>query len=175
MSAAPWGTVVGALMGGWPTEQFGRRATLFRVGFPASPRPSGGRWRPALRRKKQKVGVTTLPANREFVLSIIHGDAIEIATTIDSGKASTLEVKMLCSAIAEEVASILLPWKQRLPAQCAWSQDSLGVEIHQRDLNRQFAFVRAAGISDAFARNRALPPASQCTAGAPWVYRQNGG
>lgn len=32
MSAALWGTVVGSLIGGWPTERFGRRATLLWVG-----------------------------------------------------------------------------------------------------------------------------------------------
>lgn len=32
MSAALWGTVVGALIGGWPTEQWGRRKTLLVVG-----------------------------------------------------------------------------------------------------------------------------------------------
>lgn len=32
MSAALWGTVLGALSGGWPTERFGRRKTLFWVG-----------------------------------------------------------------------------------------------------------------------------------------------
>lgn len=33
MSAALWGTVVGSLIGGWPTERFGRRQTLFWVGI----------------------------------------------------------------------------------------------------------------------------------------------
>jgi sugar porter (SP) family MFS transporter len=32
MSAALWGTVLGALFGGWPTERFGRRRTLLWVG-----------------------------------------------------------------------------------------------------------------------------------------------
>lgn len=32
MSAALWGTVLGALFGGWPTERFGRRKTLLWVG-----------------------------------------------------------------------------------------------------------------------------------------------
>ena len=32
MSAALWGTVVGSLIGGWPTERYGRRATLLWVG-----------------------------------------------------------------------------------------------------------------------------------------------
>ncbi len=32
MSAALWGTVLGALIGGWPTEQFGRRKTLLWIG-----------------------------------------------------------------------------------------------------------------------------------------------
>ena len=32
MSAALWGTVLGALFGGWPTERFGRRNTLIWIG-----------------------------------------------------------------------------------------------------------------------------------------------
>jgi len=32
MSAALWGTVLGALLGGWPAERFGRRQTLLWVG-----------------------------------------------------------------------------------------------------------------------------------------------
>jgi sugar porter (SP) family MFS transporter len=32
MSAALWGTVLGALLGGWPTERFGRRPTLLWIG-----------------------------------------------------------------------------------------------------------------------------------------------
>ncbi len=32
MSAALWGTVIGSLVGGWPTERFGRRQTLIWVG-----------------------------------------------------------------------------------------------------------------------------------------------
>jgi sugar porter (SP) family MFS transporter len=32
MSAALWGTVLGALLGGWPTERFGRRPTLIWIG-----------------------------------------------------------------------------------------------------------------------------------------------
>lgn len=32
MSAALWGTVIGALCGGWPTETFGRRKTLLFIG-----------------------------------------------------------------------------------------------------------------------------------------------
>ena len=32
LSAALWGTVIGSLVGGWPTERFGRRATLLWVG-----------------------------------------------------------------------------------------------------------------------------------------------
>jgi SP family arabinose:H+ symporter-like MFS transporter len=32
MSAALWGTVLGALLGGWPTERLGRRPTLISVG-----------------------------------------------------------------------------------------------------------------------------------------------
>lgn len=32
MSAALWGTVLGALAGGWPTERFGRRNTLLWIG-----------------------------------------------------------------------------------------------------------------------------------------------
>ena len=33
MSAALWGTVLGALLGGWPTERFGRRKTLLCIGI----------------------------------------------------------------------------------------------------------------------------------------------
>jgi MFS transporter, SP family, arabinose:H+ symporter len=33
MSAALWGTVAGSLIGGWPTEKFGRRKTLLWIGF----------------------------------------------------------------------------------------------------------------------------------------------
>ncbi len=33
MSAALWGTVLGSLVGGWPTERFGRKRTLFWVGL----------------------------------------------------------------------------------------------------------------------------------------------
>lgn len=33
MSAALWGTVLGALFGGWPTERFGRRKTLLSIGL----------------------------------------------------------------------------------------------------------------------------------------------
>jgi sugar porter (SP) family MFS transporter len=32
MSAALWGTVLGAMLGGWPTERFGRRKTLLWIG-----------------------------------------------------------------------------------------------------------------------------------------------
>ena len=32
MSAALWGTVLGSLCGGWPTERFGRRRTLLSIG-----------------------------------------------------------------------------------------------------------------------------------------------
>jgi MFS family permease len=32
MSAALWGTVLGALLGGWPTERYGRRKTLLWIG-----------------------------------------------------------------------------------------------------------------------------------------------
>ena len=32
MSAALWGTVAGSLLGGWPTEKFGRRKTLLWIG-----------------------------------------------------------------------------------------------------------------------------------------------
>jgi hypothetical protein len=32
MSAALWGTVLGAMFGGWPTERFGRRKTLRWIG-----------------------------------------------------------------------------------------------------------------------------------------------
>ena len=32
MSAALWGTVVGSLTGGWPTEKYGRRRTLLWIG-----------------------------------------------------------------------------------------------------------------------------------------------
>ena len=31
-SAALWGTVIGALLGGWPTEKYGRRKTLIWIG-----------------------------------------------------------------------------------------------------------------------------------------------
>ena len=33
LSAALWGTVLGALMGGWPTEKYGRKRTLFWIGL----------------------------------------------------------------------------------------------------------------------------------------------
>lgn len=33
MSAALWGTVLGAMFGGWPTERFGRRRTLLWIGI----------------------------------------------------------------------------------------------------------------------------------------------
>ena len=33
MSAALWGTVLGSLLGGWPTEKFGRRKTLLSIGI----------------------------------------------------------------------------------------------------------------------------------------------
>ncbi|MGE4489814.1 MAG: sugar porter family MFS transporter [Kiritimatiellales bacterium] len=33
MSAALWGTVLGALLGGWPTERLGRRKTLLSIGW----------------------------------------------------------------------------------------------------------------------------------------------
>ncbi|MDR2849592.1 MAG: sugar porter family MFS transporter [Verrucomicrobiota bacterium] len=33
MSAALWGTVLGALFGGWPTETYGRKRTLFWIGL----------------------------------------------------------------------------------------------------------------------------------------------
>ncbi len=33
MSAALWGTVLGAMFGGWPTERFGRRQTLLWIGI----------------------------------------------------------------------------------------------------------------------------------------------
>jgi len=33
ISAALWGTVAGSLVGGWPTERYGRRRTLFWVGI----------------------------------------------------------------------------------------------------------------------------------------------
>jgi SP family arabinose:H+ symporter-like MFS transporter len=33
ISAALWGTVLGALLGGWPTEKYGRKRTLFWVGI----------------------------------------------------------------------------------------------------------------------------------------------
>ena len=32
MSAALWGTVAGSILGGWPTEKFGRRKTLLSIG-----------------------------------------------------------------------------------------------------------------------------------------------
>lgn len=32
ISAALWGTVIGALMGGWPSDRFGRKATLIGIG-----------------------------------------------------------------------------------------------------------------------------------------------
>ena len=33
MSAALWGTVIGSLLGGWPTEKYGRRKTLMWIGI----------------------------------------------------------------------------------------------------------------------------------------------
>ena len=33
IGAALYGTVVGALVGGWPTDRFGRRATLLWIGI----------------------------------------------------------------------------------------------------------------------------------------------
>ena len=33
MSMALWGTVIGALIGGWPTEKFGRKKTLLFIGI----------------------------------------------------------------------------------------------------------------------------------------------
>ncbi|QDT36669.1 D-xylose-proton symporter [Stratiformator vulcanicus] len=33
MGAALWGTVIGSLCGGWPTDRFGRRPTLIAIGF----------------------------------------------------------------------------------------------------------------------------------------------
>ena len=33
MSAALWGTVLGSLVGGWPTERYGRKQTLFWIGI----------------------------------------------------------------------------------------------------------------------------------------------
>jgi MFS transporter, SP family, arabinose:H+ symporter len=33
MSAALWGTVLGALLGGWPTDRFGRKSTLLVIGL----------------------------------------------------------------------------------------------------------------------------------------------
>ena len=33
VSMALWGTVLGSLVGGWPTDQFGRRTTLLGVGI----------------------------------------------------------------------------------------------------------------------------------------------
>ncbi|HSP92886.1 MAG TPA: MFS transporter, partial [Vicinamibacterales bacterium] len=33
ISAALWGTVLGSLVGGWPTERYGRRRTLLWVGI----------------------------------------------------------------------------------------------------------------------------------------------
>ena len=61
----------------------------------------------SLRREKQSVGATTLPANQEIILENIRGNAIEIAATTDSGRASTVELNVLRSANAEEVTRIL--------------------------------------------------------------------
>jgi len=61
----------------------------------------------SLRRNKQSVGETTLPANREIVLEKVRGNALEIAATIDSGKASTVELNVLRSPNAEEVTRIV--------------------------------------------------------------------
>ena len=36
MSAALWGTVLGSMLGGWPTDRYGRRKTLLWIGVPAS-------------------------------------------------------------------------------------------------------------------------------------------
>lgn len=33
MGAALWGTVLGSLVGSWPTDRFGRKTTLFSVGI----------------------------------------------------------------------------------------------------------------------------------------------
>ncbi len=33
MSSALWGTVLGAIIGGWPTDRFGRRKTLLWIGW----------------------------------------------------------------------------------------------------------------------------------------------
>ncbi|MFP3428116.1 MFS transporter, partial [Pseudoalteromonas sp. SIMBA_162] len=33
MSMALWGTVIGAIFGNWPTDRFGRRATLIGIGI----------------------------------------------------------------------------------------------------------------------------------------------
>lgn len=49
----------------------------------------------------------TLRLLRGIALPTIHGNAIEVATAIDSGKASTVELNVLRSAIAEEVTRIL--------------------------------------------------------------------
>lgn len=33
MSAALWGTVLGSLVGAWPTDRFGRKKTLLSIGL----------------------------------------------------------------------------------------------------------------------------------------------
>jgi beta-fructofuranosidase len=61
----------------------------------------------SLRRDKQSVASMTLPANKEVVLEKVRGNAMELAATIDPGKASSVELNVLRSADAEEVTRIV--------------------------------------------------------------------
>ena len=47
MAAALYGTVLGSMLGGWPTDRFGRKATLLWIGLLyLVSAPWGRRWRP---------------------------------------------------------------------------------------------------------------------------------
>jgi len=60
----------------------------------------------SLRTSHQRVGATQLPANREFVLENIRGNAMEIVAEIDDKKAQMFEMNVLRSPNKEEYTRI---------------------------------------------------------------------
>ena len=61
----------------------------------------------SLRTNRQRVGITQLPANKEFVLENIRGNAMEIVAEIDDRKAQMFEMNVLRSPNREECTRIV--------------------------------------------------------------------
>ena len=81
----------------------------------------------SLRGEPQHMDSMTLPANKEFVLPAIHGDALEIDAEIDPKTAPMVEINVLRSPNKEEFTRILLFKNRDVTSRFMPPQQKLGV------------------------------------------------